>query len=69
MRLLPTIATMLCVAGAVCAALGHVLYANIFWVISNPLLILHLYKESEYELIRMYLVFTAIAVYGVINLW
>ena len=69
MRILPLSATVCGLSGAACVALGLPLEANIIWLISNPLFIIHFYKINEHEVIIMYLVFSLIAILGVMNLW
>ncbi len=69
MKILPTLATVLAVMGAVNAALGNSFEANMIWAVSNPLLIYHFITIREYEVMIMNMIFWIIAIYGVINLW
>ena len=59
------IATLLSVFGAVCVALGRADHANITWSIANPLLVYHNFMIGENWQFVMFLVFTALAFFGV----
>lgn len=61
--------TSLGIIGAVFVALGKPLTANLIWVVSNPLLIYHNYKINQASQSRMFVVFTVISLFGIINLW
>lgn len=56
------------IIGAIRAAQGRALEANIIWAITNPLLVWHNLTAGEYEQAGLFFIFTALAVYGVYNL-
>ena len=55
-------------AGAILVSSGYTLEPNIVWLISNIIVASYFYQQNEKELMIMYLVYIAIAVYGIINL-
>lgn len=67
--MIETLGTSLGIIGALFVALGKPFSANLIWVISNPILIYHNYKINQLSQSRMFVVFTAISLFGVINLW
>jgi len=54
--------------GAFLVASGYTLEPNIIWLISNIVVASYFYQQKEKELLIMYLIYIAIAVYGVFNL-
>ena len=56
------------IAGAVCVARGRALTANCIWAITNPGLILYNVLIDEYVMAFMFVVYEAVALYGVLNL-
>ncbi len=55
-------------AGAICVALGLPLYANMLWVIGNPILIISNYKNNDKGQALYFTVCSILAAYGVWNL-
>lgn len=64
-----SIGTKLGIIGAIFVAFGEPLTANIIWLVSNPLLLYHNHKIGQSSQSRMFFVFTAISLFGVVNLW
>jgi len=54
--------------GALLVASGYTLEPNIIWLISNVVVASYFYQQKENQLLIMYLIYIAIALYGIINL-
>lgn len=67
--MIPKIGVVMGILGAGLVAAGEPLLANIIWLIGNPLLMYHNYKNDEAEQSVMFTIYFIIAIIGVINLW
>lgn len=54
------------VCGALCVGFEKPLLANKIWLCSNPFLMIHNYRIGEYEQSSMFLIYCAIATFGII---
>ena len=62
------ILTIIAIIGAIFVSLGRPLAANMFWMISNPLMAIYNYKISEYEMSFMFIIYSVISIIGIWNL-
>lgn len=62
------IGVLLSILGAMFVANGKPLYANISWVIGQPLLAYHNYSIGEHTQSALFLIYVIIAIYGIYNL-
>lgn len=69
MSILSTTACAGGVIGCVLVSMGLPLFANMVWSISNLLMVIYAHDKNETDLMRMFIVYEAIAILGVINLW
>jgi len=68
MNIVVAAASLVGVTGCALVSLGHPLAASAVWVPGNIVMTTHLYKQKEWEMFWMFLIYTVIAVYGVLNL-
>jgi energy-converting hydrogenase Eha subunit C len=54
------------IAGCVFVALDHALFANMIWVISNPMMLIHNLKIKEHAQVVLWATYVCIALAGVI---
>jgi hypothetical protein len=56
------------IIGVLMVSLGRPLYANLIWVITNPLLVYHNLCIGQRGQATMFTIYMILAVFGVINL-
>ena len=61
------ISTYLSIIGAISVAFGYSTPANLLWLMSNPILIIHNHRNGELAQARMFGVFGCIALVGVVR--
>lgn len=62
------IAVLPSMVGAAFVALGLPLYANLCWIVGNPILIVKNYKQKDTGQMIYFAVCSVIAAYGIYNL-
>jgi len=57
------------ILGAIVVSLGYPFIANVLWMISNPYMLWHNRKINQPEQAKMFLTYTLVSLFGIINLW
>ena len=60
--------TIIGIVGAIYVSKDKSLYANCLFAIANAGLLVYNYKIKEYEMMMLFIVYEAIAIYGIYNL-